>query len=93
MRKGRKKRRKKEGEGEGKRGRESVKETEKEKEEEEEEEKIEKAVLKMFFFKVHRLLRMHSLPRLHHRTGLWNNITPTKGKLGKNTTPTGRGPS
>ena len=26
-------------------------------------------------------------------TGLGNNITPIKGKLGKNTTPTGRGPS
>ena len=26
-------------------------------------------------------------------TKLENNITPIKGKLGKNTTPTGRGPS
>ena len=92
VRKGRKNRWKREGEGEGKKRRESVKETEKEKEEEEEEEKIEKAVLKKFFFKVHRLLRMHSLARLRHRTGLGNNITPKKGKIGKNTTPTSRGP-
>ena len=24
---------------------------------------------------------------------LWNNITPVKGRLGKNTTPTSRGPT
>ena len=31
--------------------------------------------------------------RLHHRTRLGNNITPIKGELGKNTTPTSRGRS
>ena len=70
-------------------GKRDGKEKEKEKEEEEEEEKIEKPVLKKFFFKVHRPLQMHFLARFRHQTGLGNNITPKKGKLGKNITPTG----
>ena len=71
---------------------EKEKEKKEEKEEKEEEEKMEKAVLKVLLY-VQRPLRMHSLARFRHRTGLGNNITPKKGKLGKNTTPTGRGPS
>ena len=92
MRKERKKRWEREGKGDEKRGRESAKEKEKEKEEEEEE-KIEKAVLKKVLLKVHCSLRMHSLAQFRHRTGLGNNITPTKGKLGKNITLIGRGQS
>ena len=71
---------------------EKEKKEEKEKEEKEEGEKIEKAILKFFLY-VHRPLRMHSLARFRHRTGLGNNITPIKGELGKNTTPTNREPS
>ena len=59
------------------------KEKEKKKEEKEEEEKMENTVLK-----VH-----HFLQDVFPSAGLGNNITPIKGELGKNTTPTGRRPS
>ena len=64
---------------------EKEKKEEKEKEEKEKEDKMEKAVLKV-------LLQVHRPLNAFPSTGLGNNITPIKGELGKNTTPTGRGP-
>ena len=59
--------------GKGKRRRESAnmrekeKKEEKGKEEKKKEEKMERAVLKVFFFLVHRPLQIHSLAQLRHR--------------------------
>ena len=79
-----KKRWKREGEREGKRGRETEKEGEGEDKRErerrgEKRESDTKSVLPS--------------PDTFPSTNLGNNITPIKGKLGKNTTPTSRGPS
>ena len=84
MRKKRKKRWKREGGGEEKRGRETEKEGEGEERRERERigenrESVTKSV--------------PPSPDTFPSTKLGNNITPIKGKLGKNTTPTGRGPS
>ena len=64
----------------GKGGRENEKKKEKKEEKEEEEEKMEKAVQKS----------VPPSPDASPITKLGNNITPIEGRLGKNTTPTGR---
>ena len=84
MRKERKKRWKREGEGQGKR----VRETDKEGEGEERKERERRGENRESDTK-------NVPPSLDTfpSTKLGNNITPIKGKLGKNTTPTSRGPS
>ena len=49
---------------------------------------MDKAGLKSFPFEAYRPLRIRSPVQFHQWAELWNNITPTAGKLGKNKTPT-----